>query len=247
MKAKEQSTFEFQNDSHSKKSLVFDTGPIITLAMNNLLWILRPLKEKFQGDFYITSGVRRECVERPLASKKFKFEALEILDLIEEGIIKEYDDPKLKDNSLELLTVTNSLFKARGKYIRNVQYAEVEAISAAKMLSADAVVIDEFITRTIFESPELVKKRMERKLNVRVDQDKNNLLLLKKETKWLRIIRSFELVTIAYELGLFEKFYPKTLSNPKKTLLEGLLWATKLNGCSVTEKEISEVMKIENF
>jgi hypothetical protein len=35
------------------------------------------------------------------------------------------------------------------------------------------------------------------------------------------------------------------LPTPKKTLLEGLLWGVKLNGCSVSEREIDEVIKIE--
>ena len=59
------------------KALVFDSGPIINLALNNMLWILKPLKEKFKGDFYITESVKRECIDRPLTSKKFKYEALE--------------------------------------------------------------------------------------------------------------------------------------------------------------------------
>ena len=60
----------------------------------------------------------------------------------------------------------------------------------------------------------------------------------------IRVIRSLELVTIAYELGFFKDYYLE-LPDPKKTLLEGLLWAIKLNGCSVSEHEIGEVMQIE--
>ena len=67
------------------KALVFDTGPIISLAMNNLLWVLVKLKEKFSGDFYVTPGVKRECVDKPLLGKKFKFEAMRTLKLIEDG------------------------------------------------------------------------------------------------------------------------------------------------------------------
>ena len=60
------------------KSLIFDAGPIISLATNNLLWILEPLKNKFDGKFYLTDAVKRELVDRPLETKKFKFEAIQV-------------------------------------------------------------------------------------------------------------------------------------------------------------------------
>jgi hypothetical protein len=228
------------------KALVFDTGPLISLAMNNLLWIIKPLKERFVGDFYITEAVKKECVERPLTSKKFKFEALQILRLIQKDLIKVYKNPELKDKTLALLTLANSLFKAHGNYVRNVQYAEIESVMATKLLNAEAVVIDEFITRTLLENPLAVRKRMEQKFHLSVGIDKHNLSKFKNEVHGMKVIRSLELVTVAYELGFFEKYY-LNLPEPKKTLLEGLLWAIKLNGCSVSEQEIKEVMKIEKL
>ena len=82
------------------KSLVFDTGPLISFAMNNLYWVIRLLKEKYKGDFYITESVKRECVDRPLTSKTFKYEALQNLKLIQDGVIKVYKNPELKEKTL---------------------------------------------------------------------------------------------------------------------------------------------------
>lgn len=228
------------------KSLVFDTGPLISFAMNNLLWVVKQLKEKYKGDFYITESVKRECVDRPLTSKKFKYEALQNLKLIQDGVIKVYKNPELKDKTLSLLKLVNSLFKAKGSYVKNVQYAEIESVIAAKLLNADAIVIDEFVTRTLIENSLRVKKRMEKKLHTKIEVDNDNLNKFKKEISGIRVIRSFELVTVAYELNFFKEYYLK-LPQPKKTLLEGLLWGIKLNGCSVSEQEIKEIMKIENF
>ena len=70
------------------KSMIFDTGPIISLALNNLLWVLDPLKKKFKGNFYITKSVKKEIIDRPLNSKKFKFEALQVLHLYEKNVIE---------------------------------------------------------------------------------------------------------------------------------------------------------------
>ncbi len=228
------------------KALVFDTGPIINLAMNNLLWILKELKALFKGEFYITPSVKRESVDRPLTSKKFKFEALQVLKLVQDGILKVYEDSMLKEKTIELLRLSNSLFIAQNNFIKNVQYAEIEAIVAAKMLDASAVVIDEFITRKLIENPLLVKQRMKKKLHLPIREEKENIRLFQKETANIKVIRSFELVLIAYEKGLFKKYY-LSLENAKKTLLEGLLWAVKLNGCSITQKDIEEAKKIEGF
>ena len=130
--------------------------------------------------------------------------------------------------------------------MKNVQYAEIESVIAAKLLNADAIVIDEFVTRTLIENSLRVKKRMEKKLHTKIEVDNDNLNKFKKEISGIRVIRSFELVTVAYELDFFKEYYLK-LPQPKKTLLEGLLWGIKLNGCSVSEQEIKEIIKIENF
>jgi hypothetical protein len=228
------------------RSIVFDTGPLISLAMNNLLWLVKPLKEKFGGEFYITEAVKRECVDRPLTSRKYKFEALQILKLLEDGIIKVYTDRQLKDETLDLLELSNSLFKAKRNYIRNVQYAEIETIVAAKQVSASAIVIDEFITRTLVEKPLAVKDRMEFKLHMKVDIDKGNIAKFKANVAGLKVIRSFEITVISYELGLFKDYYLK-LPDSKKMLLDGVLWAIKLNGCSVSEQEINEAIKFERI
>jgi hypothetical protein len=226
------------------KSIVFDTGPVISLAMNNLLWILKPLKEKFNGEFYLPEAVKKECVDKPLTSKKFKFEAIQVMKLIEEGTIKVYDNEKLRVDTLHLLELANSLFKAQGNFVRIVQFAEIESIVAAKVLGSECIVVDEFITRTLIENPPSAQQRLENKLHMKVDSDKSNLARFKDAVGGIKVIRSVELVTIAYEIGMFKEYYLH-LPNPKKTLLEGLLWGVKLNGCSVSEREIDEVIKIE--
>jgi hypothetical protein len=212
--------------------------------MNNLLWLLKPLKEKFGGEFYITEAVKKECVDKPLTSKKFKYEAIQVLKLIEEGILKVYDSEKLRTEGMHLLELANSLFKAQGSYVRIVQFAEIEAVVAAKILGADSIVIDEFITRTLIDNPLSAQQRLENRLHMKVDSDKTNLSRFKAEIENIKVIRSVELVTISYELGFFKEYY-LNLPTPKRTLLEGLLWGIKLNGCSVSENEINEVIKIE--
>jgi len=70
------------------RSIVFDTGPIISIATNNLLWVLEELKKRYDGEFYITSAVKKEVMDKPLRSKMFKLEALQIMFYISKGVIK---------------------------------------------------------------------------------------------------------------------------------------------------------------
>src|SRR3989338_5995771 len=107
------------------KSIVFDAGPIISLATNNLLWILEPLKKKFNGEFYITEAVKTELIDVPLETKKFKFEAIQVQKLIDEGIIKIYYDATIRERALEFLELANHVYRAFDNYLRIVHYAEM--------------------------------------------------------------------------------------------------------------------------
>lgn len=228
------------------KSLVFDTGPLITLALNNLLWTLKPLKEKFGGEFYITESVKKECVDKPLQSKKFRFEAIQMLRLIESQVLDVYRNSRQKQETQRLLALANSLFRVHGNCVKNVQFAEIETIATAISLESEAVVIDEFITRMLVENPDAVRQRMERKLHETVEADAENVREFTRTVHNINVIRSFELVAVAFEQDLFREYY-LNIRNPRRTLLEGLLWALKLSGCSVSEDEIAELIKLERL
>ena len=87
------------------KSLVFDAGPIISLASNNLLWLLRPLKKEFNGKFYITHYVKKEIVDRPLEIKRFKFEAIQVERMIDKGVLDIISNSIIQEETLKLLTL----------------------------------------------------------------------------------------------------------------------------------------------
>ena len=70
------------------KSIVFDTGSIISLVTTNLLWTLKRLKKRYKGDFLIPGSVKSELIDRPLKSKKFRLEGIVIQDFLFEEVIK---------------------------------------------------------------------------------------------------------------------------------------------------------------
>ncbi|MBI2140220.1 hypothetical protein HYU14_04800 [Candidatus Woesearchaeota archaeon] len=226
------------------KALFFDTGPVISLTTNNLLWILPELKKRFRGKFYITPSTRRELIEKPLEIKKYKFEALQVLRLIEGGVLDVLDDPSLDAETVHLLGLANTSFSAKGSNISMINYAEMSAVVAAVKYGAEAVVIDERSTKLIIENPEKLEEVFENKLHTDVIIDRKNLNEFLHHVERIKVIRSVELAVIAFELGLLDQFV-LGIPNPKKTLLDSLLWGVKIRGCAISEKEIDEIVAME--
>lgn len=228
------------------KNIVFDSSTIISLSTNDLLWILKPLKEKFSGDFLISEGVKKELVDNPLQTKKFKFEALMILNLINNNNLKIYNDKEVEKKIYYLDSLVNNLFKAKGEYIRIMHSGEIASLAVAIILKSDAYLVDERTTRMVIEDPERLVKILRNKLHTTVNINRNNLELIKKEINGLKVIRSTELVLMAYEMGLFKEFLKLTAysKNINKDLIDGLLWGLKLRGCSISEEEIDEAIRI---
>lgn len=226
------------------KSMILDSGPIISLATNNLLWILDPLKRKFNGRFYITKAVKREVVDRPLETKKFKFEAIQVEKIIERGVLEIVDNDFIMNKTPRYLTVANEIFKAYDNYMKIVHFAEMSVLAAAINLHADAVVLDEKTTRFLIENPKVIIEILKKTLHTSIGVNENNLKRFKEITRDIKTIRSIELVTIAYELGILDDYIIRT-PDARRKLLESVLWGVKLNGCAVSKDEIEQILQIE--
>ncbi len=226
------------------KVMVFDTGPIISLTTNNLLGLLTNLKERYRGSFYITDSVRRELVERPLDTKRFKFEALQVLRCINAGVLEIYSSEELRKSTLHLIDLANSSFSAKGAFIQIVHFAEMSGLAASAINKAEAFVVDERNTRLLMEDPMRLREILGKRLHTSISVSKDNLDEFRKLTKEIKLIRSVELVSVAYELGLLDK-YLVNIPEPKRTLLEAVLWGVKMNGCSVSENEIEDIVRME--
>ena len=226
------------------KSVVFDAGPVISLTMNNLLWLLEPLKKKFRGNFLITPWIRYELVEKPLGTKRFEFEALQVLYYIKNNILKIADNEEIREKTNVMLELANNSFLSGEHPIKIVQRGEVEALATSIVHKSDAFVVDERTLRLLVEDPEKLKNILQGKLHSRISIDKNVLDEFRKMAKDVKIIRSVELVLIAYESGMLDKFLPDT-SEPNRVLLDAVLWGMKIDGCSVSKKEINQLIKAE--
>lgn len=224
-----------------EKIIFFDTGPIISLVMSRLIWVLPKLKEKFGGKFYITPSVKRELIERPLKVKRFEFEALQTMKLIREGVLEVYEAvPYNKVKELENLA--NSSFKIKNKTMDIVQSGELETVAAALETGAEGVVMDERTLRLFIENNKEMEKLLEIRLNKDVVPNWEKIKQFSEQLKGIKIVRSIELAGVAYRLGILDDYIPK-LKKGKEILLDAVLWSTKFNGCAVIGSEIEEIKR----
>ena len=227
------------------KTIVFDAGPVISLTMNNLLWLLEPLKKISNADFCITEQVKRELVDTPLnKTRKYMFEALQVLHYIENKTLEVIDDDAVRKQAYELLSIANNCFSAFGHNMQIVHEAEMSAIALHLQKKAEAFVVDEKTARLLMENPDRLHHILKHTLHTKVKKNKENLNKFRKITRGIKAIRSVELVTIAYEKGLLDK-YLSNMQSSRKTLLESVLWGVKLNGCAVSKREIEQIVKME--
>lgn len=229
------------------KAIIFDSGPLISLTLNNLLWVLEPLKQRYKGDFFITQAVKEEVVDYPLKTKKFKFEAFQVLKSIREGVLSVFDTDYVRKETSRMMDLANSIFQIGGKPLRLLHYPEISVLVAAKEIKAEAVVVDEQSTRLLIENPSRMEQLVRKRMHTKVFPHKRNLERFQSSMRHINLIRSAELVTIAYESGFLNKYVakPSTIPHPKEELLDSLLWGLKLNGCSISEKEINQILKVE--
>ena len=227
----------------SNPILFFDTGPIISLVISRLDWILPLLKKQFGGKFYITPAVHHELIERPLTIRRFEFEALQVLKLVREGVLEVYDQVPM-DKVKELQSLANSSFLMENKTIDVLQSGELESVASALKLNAAGVVMDERTLRLFIENSsamvQLLSKRFQK--NITTDTNKIKQFTQQFKTSSFVIIRSIELASLAYRLGYLNSYLPDQ-KNGKDILLDSIFWTIKLNGCAVTEEEINDLKK----
>jgi len=229
------------------RALVFDTGSIISLVTNNLLWTLKPLKKQFGGQFLISETVKDELIDYPLKTKKYKLEGLMIQDLLREGILTLAVNKGSSNKILELLNVANTCYHTNGNPLKIVDKGEIETLTIVLQNKADAMVVDERTLRLLIEDPERLRQVFESRLHTSVKMNTECISKCREITKSVKIIRSSELAYAAYKLGVLDKYISVKKNKDeslKRELLEGTLWALKLKGCSISEQEIEDMINI---
>ena len=223
------------------KVLILDSGPLINLSMNGLLYLIEDLKKNFNGKFIITEQVKNEVYDRPKGIKRFKLGALRIKSLLDKKIIESpsslnITNKFIEEKTTEMMDLVNHSYKSKGQWINLVSKAEMSCLALNQELikqKIDSIIaIDERTTRVICEKPENLEKLMTRRLHKQVRLKNSEIKKLKDH----KIIRSSELVYVAYKKGIVK------LKDPK--VLEALIYATKFKGSSISFEEIDVLKKL---
>jgi hypothetical protein len=223
------------------KTLILDSGTIINLSMNGLLYLIPALKKSSNVKFLITKDVKYEILERPIAIPRFQLEALRVQQLLNNKDIELPDsvnvpEQQIKNKRDELMNIANHSLKANGKWINIVSNAEISCLALSSILTEkgieNIIAVDERTTRMLSEKPQNLEKLMSRKLHQRISLEANNFKLFKN----FKFIRSTELVFVAAKKGLLHIQGPKAL--------EAALYATKFKGSSVSWDEIKTLKKL---
>lgn len=216
------------------RDILADSGVLISLTSGCLDKILYYFFERHHVRFVIPPSVEHETVTRPLFNglKKHMFSAIRIKDAIDDGVIVVVD-AKIEEEGKKIMNTANNLFYVKGKPIRLIQFGESEMLALAAELDIENILVDERTTRMLVEAPFRLKEHMEREFNVSVMVNKGNYRELAASVAGLQVLRSSELVMLAYEKGYFKSF--KKL---QKEALQSALYKMKYSGCSISFEEI---------
>ena len=235
--------------------IVCDASSIISLATNCLLWLLPSLRERMEGNFIIPPSVRRELIDKPLKSTRYRFEAIRVVRALEQGDIVIPEDPELKTrvavDAEQLLSWGNSIFaigrprKGRsGRYAKIFHLGEAEAVAMTRHMETNVLLIDEKTTRFLIEDPQELVRIIERRTKAKVYVNDHSLQQFMTYTKDIQIIRSAELALAAYEAGLFRAFRSDGIDQ-ERHIVSGVLHAIRNSGCAIGSSEIDDYVSLE--
>ncbi|MDD5012475.1 MAG: hypothetical protein PHQ66_02415 [Candidatus Nanoarchaeia archaeon] len=230
-------------NNSATKVIIFDSSSLINFTMNGLLEEFGELKKRFDGKFIITKEVSAEVIDKPMTIPRFKLEALKIKKLIDEKIIElpsaiGIDDREVTKKTMEVKDKANNMFFGRGNAIQIIHSGEASCLALSILLNEkkidNVLSVDERTLRMLGEKPENLSIFLGRKLHADIQMHDENLSYFQN----FRFIRSTELMYVAYKKGIVK------LKN--HNVLDAILYALKLNGCSISDEEISEMKRMNN-
>ncbi len=132
--------------------------------------------------------------------------------------------------------MANSTFQGTRRAIHLLDMGETSCLALSRILIQkkikNVIVVDERTTRMLVEKPENLKRILEKKIQTKISIKQDNL----KFFRGFKIIRSAELVYVAYKKGLIK------LKN--NNVLGALLYAVKFKGAAISGDEIEEIKRI---
>jgi len=219
--------------------ILCDSSSLISLTNSCLGNLFSYLHRSFDLNFLISHSVFDEMITHPLnmKSKQYMLSAMRLKKLVNDTTISIVDlDVSIETN--RLLDLANHIFFVSGKPLTLVHKGEIDIISLSHYFKIGNILIDERTTRMLMESPLDFKKHLEKEFKVNVMLNKPNLLKFKEYTHNIKVVRSTELLFVAYEKGFMDN-----LKSLKYDMLVAGLYNLKYSGCSIKYTEIEKLLK----
>lgn len=227
------------NNGAGGKKIVVDSSSIITISGNCIMKVMKHVAEKEKIGFVIPESVYIESVENPLHIHKYELNAIRIRDAVEEGYLRvAKSTPATMEMMNKISRVTAKLIGANGRELRLLQWGESETLALMHELNSNILMIDERTTRMLIENPQGLTKYLSKKHDCSVQLDPEKMGWFSALFKDTKVMRSVELIALAYEDGAMDMELHKS-----KQALEAALYAAKFAGCAVSENEIMEYLR----
>ncbi len=222
-----------------KKTIVLDSSTLITISDNCMIKIIKNLSQKENISFVIPQSVYEESVVTPMRIRKFELNAIRIRDAVEEGYLQVASATENFRQRLQKLQFTcDNLCTFNGARMIIIHRGEMETLALMKEINADALAIDERTTRLLLEEPQSLEWFLRKRHNGKISLNPNRIDEFRREYAQIKVIRSTELISLAYEDGSFGNELHTT-----KQAVEAALFAAKFTGCAVSEDEIWKYLK----
>ena len=220
-------------------SIVFDSGTLISFSQSCLIEILERLQKNLGQEFLVSNTVYREIVVNPMKIRRFELNAVRLHKAIESKWLTLIDATPMEIARMnELSTLANQSYLIDHHCLNIVQGGESEALAICNERRIDVLAMDERTTRMLIENPGQLQNLLRERNQKPVEMMEQNARQFGEPFKDLTIVRSVELLALAYSRGLFE---PTLAQRP--AALEAGLFALKFAGCAVSENEITEYLE----
>ena len=228
--------------NHSKtrqKKIVLDSSTLITISDNCMIKIMKALAEKENISFIIPESVYAESVETPMKIRKFELNAIRIRDAVQDGYVKVANTTLgIRQRMERLKEISVGICTFNGEAMVLLHRGEMETLALFKEIGADALAIDERTTRMLVEEPEKMLAFLQKRHSGKITMNSSELGKFRLDYGGIKIIRSTEIISLAYADGSFSGEISQS-----KQALEAALFAAKFGGCAVSSDEINDYLR----
>ncbi len=219
--------------------IVFDASTLISFSQSCLIEILHRLQKQSNWRFLVTRTVYNEIITNPMKIKRFELNAIRLSRAIDQGWLA-FIEPTSAETAKteEISRHANQTFFANKQPLSLVHAGEAEALALCQSRKIPILAMDERTTRMLIEGPNQLREILAERTNNQIETNETSLDAFRRNFSDLTIVRSVELLGLAYERKLFEP----TLSQNHQSLEAGL-FALKFSGCAVSETELNEFLQ----